>query len=582
MPDDHVHPKDAHFALEPVGEALGGRLSRAGRLWVLESRGSARERGLQHGSLLTSQVRNGVVSRLARRALDLPDLARAHPAARTAIENHVEGLYAVVRQACPTYLRAEIDGLAEASGVSASDILRASFLSEVLQQLAAFRSSSAGTAVSHGACTAAVATSGAPGVRSTVHAKNQDYDGGGLWDAFPLVHIAHPDEGLAHVSATSVGLLKGNLTLNAAGVSIGGHFLFSTRAGRGGAGFTILEREVALRATSVQSAIDILSEPPLLGAFAFVIADAKDAVVAECDGSGVAVRRAKDGLLGMANVATANEDRVASDLLRRWGAHKNPWLRQCRVEALLAEPRGNDTVAALAHILADRMDLASGRSRGPAHVIAQPTTVTSAIAENLPRRFWVGESERPTSYGAFIGFDLSDAFSAGQTVRLCGSFSTQSDGENGRVAAFRRYLAADLAFSNGSVSDALELLAMAASLDEEEPAYPRFQARLAIRRGRWTEAEAALHRACALPQSLGEKAECHLLLGYAADLDGDRASALAAYRAVIEFTDAHLASPFDWVDPEVAAAARKRMDQPFGREDAEVLPVAFDLISGAA
>jgi hypothetical protein len=523
-------------------------------------------------------VRAGVVQVLARRAFELPEIRDAAPDAKAALRAFVTHLYAGIESSISVHQREELLGLSETSGLPYEALFRASFLSEVLQTLAA-AGAARHHAVAHGACTAAVVVGERAAAGGSIHGKNQDYDGGGLWDRYPLVHIAHPEEGLAHICATTAGLIKSNIALNAAGVSVGGHFLFSSKAGSAGRSYTMLERELVLHARSVAEALDILGSAPCTGSFALVLSDRSGAAaVAECDGEGVRVRRAQNGWLGMSNLLSAGA--LETDLLRRWGGHRNPLSRQTRVDQCGAEIASPVDVPDLAAILADRFDPASGRRRGPAHVIAHATTVTSAVAQTGPLRYWVGEAVCPASHGRFIGFDCMEAFKSGSAVSLCGSFENGSPEDAACIAGFRSFLRARAAFNSGDEITARIALLEAEKTDPEEGAYPRFLARLLIRAGAHEGAEDCIARARLTVQGRNELGECALIAGFAADLRGDRQVALQRYREVEELAQAQDPRPFAWINPQLRRAAQRCIERPFDSDHARDLAVPFDLISG--
>jgi hypothetical protein len=565
----------SQLELALVGSAHGGSLWRVGRLLVLQSVGDARLRGRQHGALLKSEISAGVVPVLATRAADLAR-SKASSAAHAALEGLVAHIYSAILNAGPQSLVEELSGLAEESGVSLEALQRATFLSEALQLLATM-GGDRDAAVANGACTAAVVVGDRAEGRASLHAKNQDYDGGGLWDKFPLVHLARPTEGLAHVSAGTVGVLKGNLTLNEAGVTIGGHFLFSSSVNHSGRGFTAVEREVALAARTVDEAVDLIRRAPIMGCFAFVITDRSGAAcVAECDGEGVNIRGARDGRLGMSNLF---QDQTAQsrDLLRRWGAHRNPLSREVRVEALLHGAPKTANVEDLAAILNDRWDMASGRMRGPAHVIAHAATVTAAIADTGALTYWIGEATAPASAGRFIGLSVREAFSGGD-ITLAGSFDSRTS--DTQLDAFRLYLSARDAWREGDVGAAIDLLGVAEAMDPDEAAYPRVRARVLLRHLRWAEAQETMGKAEGLRQGANERAELSLLQGYAADLAGERQTALRFYKAVVSAPHQRGAD-FDWINPRLLTEASRRLSAPFADADAKTLEISFELTSGA-
>ena len=569
--------RPADSALTFVAHAHGGSLWRAGRLYVLKTRGSAFERGRQHGVLLRQEINQGVAPLLALRAFDLPQMRDAHAPAREALHKLTEQVFQSIEADVSRSLLEELRGMAEGSGLAYETLFRASFLSEALQVLASFGAGK-GEAVANGACTAAVLTGARTKAGGSLHGKNQDYDGGGLWDRFPLVHIALPDEGKAFACATSAGMLKGNLSINASGVTIGGHFLFSSRMRRSGPGFTSLEREVTSGAGSAKETLEILKRRPCLGSFAFVVSDRSGAAfVAECDETGVDVRPAQDGWLGMSNLLSEGTER---DLLRSWGAHRNPISRLQRINDLGTNQAKPAAARHIAAMLADRWDPASGAARHAAHSVAHATTVTSAIADTGRAEFWVGEATSPTSVGRFIGFSLADAFRGGDPQIVEAIDTSLPDSFRG-LSAFRTYLFGRACFRLGDEDSALAQVMAAASLDPEEPTYARIAARLYLRRQRSTQAISELIRVSTLAQGRNEEAERLLLLGYAYDLSGDRAAALKQYQEIETLAAEVPRDALSWINQRLARAAAKAAQQPFNVAQAQKLDVPFDLTSGA-
>ena len=225
---------------------------------------------------------------------------------RSAACSFVQRLYARIFDHLPQAYRDELAGIAQGAGLPPDLVFRASFLSEVFQVLAATgrHGGSKENAAAHGGCTAGVVLSARSALATPIHAKNQDYDGAGYWDRVPVLHVSRIVETSPYAKATSAGLLKGNLSFNAAGLSLGGHFLLSENAGADGVSFTVAENEIMRHADCLNDAERMLSESRRLGSFAFVATDAKadDAAVFECDGAAISRRPAQEGALGMANL----------------------------------------------------------------------------------------------------------------------------------------------------------------------------------------------------------------------------------------------------------------------------------------
>lgn len=568
-----------------IASEENGRLWRFGRVAILETNGDAKSRGRQHGRLLSEAVRNGAVPILATRADQPPEEFAQDDESAAIFRTHVEHIYAAIRDELPQPMLQEIAGLAEGSQVSEDALLRASFLSEALQLLVGGPSLKS-RSVANGGCTAAVVTGHRSG-HGSLHAKNQDYDGVGSWDRYPLLHIARPDDGLAFASATTAGLLKGNLTINAAGLTVGGHFLFSSAPGSGSYGLTALERRIALEARTVEEAIAIIQAVTIMGAFALVLTDHQGSACAvECDGAGTRVRNAEGDALGMSNLFCTADGRE-HDLLPAWSMHRNPMVRQARVDALLQQLEGPVDAERLANILGDRYDLASKAERGAAHVISQPTTVTSAVADSGSMVLWIGSDPAPVANGSFFGLALTDAFE-GKGARIVGEFNTIKDpSQKASVAGLRAFIAAGQAYRAGLTGTALSALAEAASIEPEETAYYRFAAQVRVARlaDSATELDAAAKdcvRANACRQSYNEAAEVALLSGYIADLQGQREVARTHYAHVLEIAREAEASanPWDFVNQRLVDATLRALNEPFTHDAACRLRVAFDLFGG--
>lgn len=560
----------------PMGQTRQGRRWSAGRIDILSLAGDATDIGTAHGQIIGQAATDGCIPRLSSAAFQLEEIAELSPIQRTVAHLYVAHLYRRIWAGLPAVYRAEMHGLANAAALPVTDVFRASFLSEVLQLLACgSKPRSAGASVAVGGCTAAVAGTGeAP--FGLLHGKNQDYDAAGTWDGFPLLLITRLAGAHAYAKATSAGLLKGNLSLNSAGLSIGGHFLLSQRAGSRGLTFTVIENEVMRRAATLGQAIDLMRGSPRLGSFAFVVTDAAAAraAVIECDGDAVAVREAENGTLGMSNLYTTKL--AAADLLRALRMHRNPNARQSRIDDLLQRP-GSATVETIAAALADQWDPTVGLDRGIGHTVANPLSVMTAIARPGAHHIWMSEAEAPTSIGRFIGFDLSAAFDGGEP-KLLGTFDTLGGRERTTEAA-RVFVRAKLAFESENVGHALGLLQQGADEMPKESAFPRFIARLCLRALDVGGAQAALVRCRDTSLSISEGAEVELLSGHCLDLTGERAAAAAAYANVIGKSETY-GDGVDGVAAALTASARKYQKRPFGRDDAGKLGVAFSLVSG--
>lgn len=572
----HV-PMTSQLVLQAAGVCGRARSWKIGRLMVLSLAGTPEEIGYQHGVLARESADAGAVERLASAATEIDGIRQLSTTKKMLARLYVKRLYSNVWHDLAPEYRQEIAGLAKGLRRSRDAVFRASFLSEVLQMLAAGESSAREQAIGQGGCTAAVAL-GSGSTGGPLHGKNQDYDGAGHWDASPIVAICRANGSKAYAKVSSAGLIKGNLSLNEAGLSIGGHMLFSMHSGKRGRSFTALENDVMRRASSLGEAIDIFKRAPRIGCFAFVVTDgaANEAASIECDGDGVYIRPANDTGLAMSNIYTT-EGADERDLLLKWHMDRNPSSRQRRADEMLAGLKSR-RVQDIAKILADLTDPNLGRKRSIGHTIASIMTVTSAIAKPKAAELWVGEGIAPTSLGRFIGFDLAPAFD-GHEPSLLGSFDTVEADED-RAAALRLWIAARLALEESrNEALAVNLLQQGRLHDPEETAFGRMIARIHLRAVRTELADNSLRTVDLTKCSLNERAEYALLGGHVADLRLDRKAAMEAYDRVLQLAEADVPHMAKVAEP-IVTQARKFRSTPFDQEDARKLAVPMSLISG--
>jgi Acyl-coenzyme A:6-aminopenicillanic acid acyl-transferase len=565
--------------LQLLGSCGQGQAWQAGRLKIVSTTGSPQDVGYQHGMLLCDDAAEGAVRQLASAARNLDGIRDLPTPKRQIARLVVANLYRKIGRNLSVDYHAEIGGLAKGLNIPSKDVFRASFLSEVLQGLVAATGFGKSEAVSKGGCTAAVALNGRSGI-GVLHGKNQDYDAAGHWDKSPAVVITRISGSKAYAKVTSAGLLKGNLSMNEAGLTIGGHMLFSSRSGKSGRSFTALENDVMRNASSLGEAVDIFRKGPRLGCFAFVITDGRQdsAAVIECDGDTVDVREASKNTLGMSNIYMASAELRKRDILVQGAFDRNPVSRQNRVDAMLQDETKPVDLARIASILADLFDPASNRVRSVAHTIASVMTVTSAIARPSEHELWVGEDLGPTSIGRYIGFNLSKAFDGGEPI-IVGTIEAGKETAN-YATAMRHFMAARLAYEEANDPEtALKLLEQGRTSDPSESAFNRTIARLLIRAQRFQSADAELLAINLGDATPNERAEIAILRGHIADVRGLRSSALQLYADALKGRGAQ-DDPLRRIALPLLDIAQRHLSKPFSANDALQIAVPFSQISG--
>lgn len=560
------------------------RVRGQGDLRILTLEGSGYEMGRQHGEALREEIHQGVLPFFGNYTEFDAHLRQLPEANRRAVAAQLDReIFDRLRPFVPQVYLDELRGIAEGAGLQPDVVLRGNFLSELLQVTVKQQVPSKGVEASAG-CTGFAVAGPATRDGELLHGKNTDYRGGGVWDRFPLLLLSKPADGFAYVRGTSAGLIKCNTCMNEHGVTLGGHFLFSTDSVADGVAFTVLENEIMRRAADLREAISIVEDGPRAGAFAFILSDGKtgEAVALECTRAEVSQRWLSDGAVFMSNVCTASDAQKQRDILLQASVGRNPLSRWRRIGDLITKHHGAIDLDIALGFLGDHYDEASGRDRGAAHTIASIASVTSVLLRPETREIWIGVGPVPAANNPFLGFDCRAALAGRGEVEFLGRRSGNPFEEDARLRAVRRYAEAACLYdrSPGEVDAMSRLLHEALEIDPQEPAYPRMIARLHLLASDPDSAEAMLRRALAIPaQGPSELAEAWLLLGYGCDLRKAREDAQDAYRRVLELHDGE-AEPIRAVNPLVLLSAHRHLEEPFRKGDVEALTVSFALLSG--
>ncbi len=557
--------------LEVVARSGRGTLAKAGRLHVLTLEGEPYDLGFQHGELLRRQIADGCAPVFGGKESFDDLLAHLTPDEASVARHLVDGLYASLADGLDEALKAELSGLADGAQVPLEMLSRATLRSEILQILAALEAVKGAP----GECTALVALARRTRAGRLLHAKNQDYDGAGLWDAAPTVMLVRTPGALPHVRVGTAGLLKASFGMNAAGLTVGGHLLFSRHAQPVGAGFTALEHRLLRSARDLETARRMLELGERWGAFAFVLGDGDrdQALVLECDSQGVFARPPVEGVAACANHFSGEAE--GRDLLLAGGQARGSLARLQR--ALQAGDAWELTPDAMAQVLADRFDPCCGVVRSLGQTIAGPLTVMSAIAEPASRRLWISQGEAPTCDGPYVGFDFTAAFDGGE-IRLIDPLEAGALTPGPQRSALRASLSARRLLEAEGAASALPEMERAIAHDPADAAHRRILGRALLKLGRFEDALVILELANPLPQSTNERAETAYLGAIALDGLGRRNEAVARLEEVLA-AGCDL-DPLTRLNPRLAVLARRHLEAPFDQEHARRLPMGFTLHSG--
>ncbi len=523
---------------------------------VLCVRGSFREMGEQHGSMLRREVATGPIPyyrQMVEKLLGKPLGPLSRPIA--AVLQRAVG--SRVRATMPDFAVETARGIARGAGLEEEEFLRGCTMPDSLLWVTARLNElkAPGPAVAHRlalglGCTSALAWGRSTRDGRLYHARNLDYYGVENWAQNAALVFHRPAEGQRYVSVTAAGVGLGGVTaMNEAGLTLTVHqHMFTDRTRLGGTPIGVVGDVVMRRARSLDEAEAILRSHRSIGCWTYVIADGRRQEVLSFEESPerqVALRRGpSDGSYSYANVYEDAE--LGATEIALYGSYwRHNMGRYARAKELVGQ--GDLDARGMAKILADRGS-SSCRVR---ESIAMVMTVASVVFRPEDGVLWLGTGDAPTSRGEFVPFSLEREGHAPEH----GSFTTTEDGERASDEAFEEYRRAYLAYVDRSDAEAAAAhLSRAAELDAGQPLYHSLTGLLCLEHGATSQADAALGRAIGLGHPDEERvASFHLWRGRARDVLGRRSDALADYRRCLGLR----------ADAPVHAAARKNHARPF-------------------
>lgn len=242
-----------HVAAQTVARCGKGWLERIDGYDVLHLKGTPREMGFQHGALLRDKVRSNM-----HNILDVKgETALVEVAGLKVKPRHgIELIIGIQEQYVPKKYFEELDGLADGSGLKASDARAGNFIPELFH------------------CSGFAIANSATKDGTLYHGRVLDYAiDWGLQEHAVLV-VAEPDGGIPFVNVTYAGFIGSVTGMNAEHVSVG-------EMGGGGLGFwtgvpmAFLVREVLEKGKDLDTAISIFRDNRRTCQYFYVVADGK-------------------------------------------------------------------------------------------------------------------------------------------------------------------------------------------------------------------------------------------------------------------------------------------------------------------
>jgi hypothetical protein len=543
---------------------------------LLHLEGTDYEMGYQHGMLLREEARGGQVPYLRR--FFRAQIAHSFIGRSPTLVDLAEGFmlrtfYDPVARNLPVETQDAFDGLADATGLDRDLIARSAVMADAAQTIA-------GTLYGQRTiypgldrfrdfgCTSFIAAGPATRDGHVLHGRNFDFPGAGHFDRDPVIAWCQPRSGPRYVMFTTAGLHTAGVTaINEYGLAVGFHTSITSDVKPDGWPVMGLSDEIIRHARTLEDALAVLRRHPPAAGWILVISSARErrGLAVEISRNRLAVVPMDGGILAVAN-SYRTPELMPQQTSMNWAESINSYCRTKRMNQLLKANRGRIDPQRGAAFLGDHFDILSGGERATGDVIAQMSNVSSVVIDSSAGNFWVAVGPAPVCNSAYAGFRFEDGFGRPEDVReLPGLRGTWEN--DPRLAAYRRYIAAEAAYERGpGLTPAMAELKRAIALDPGEPVYAQVLGLVCLRAGRPAEAEALFTRALARPQSFHRRSLGHLWRARSLDLQGRRAEALADYRRALAVTP---------LNPQLREAAEDGLREPYSAAAARTVMLDF-------
>jgi hypothetical protein len=514
-----------------VSERYGkGRVERVGGLWVLHLRGTSFERGLQHGTLMRYRVRETInfyrslPETLAGRALE-PGTIKLKALLR--LKSNLVRHFTRNRDSDALE---EMRGLAVGLGLREEELAEALVLADVFQVVSALaeRRRRTGPPVIPGfGCTSAVRQT----PDGLLFCRNFDFWGAGYWDANPAVIFHHPDKGKAFCSIATAGMPTGGITsINEDGLAVAVHQHASRDASLSGTPIIDIAHSVARTAGTVEEAIDVVSRSKATGGWTVIVAGNGQAAAIEMSAASQKPRYMRDHLLVAAN-CFIDEDLQAREIQANVSSTISDHARLKRASELAGSSRINPS--RMAGVLGDHFDILAERERSAGFTISRITNLSSVLFSLGERRFWVSESQAPSSKGGFVGFDLdaeleSRRSSVGRLEGARAPSARTTAAQDRYLDAYRQYI------YSGDLNQVLAIVGDCSAIDPGEPTYFLMEGMLRAMLGNFRGALSSVERALEIDTVEQKKSVERLWRARILDLMDRRSDSSVEYSTLLD------------------------------------------------
>ena len=423
---------------------------------------------------------------------------------QTAGKAAIEGTLRAMSQGRPEAYRERTRAFVQALG-RPGEFGRYFFVMDVLQNLVGWSSHVGleGMAYRMGntippACTSLAAFGQATEDGRTLHARNFDFPGVGLWDRAPVVVFCSPANGLRYGFVTTRGAdAVGVSAFNEAGLTLTMHTRFHGDVILRGTGVLDLGHEIIAHARTLEQAVEIARRSPVASSWGVLVSSASQRRALSIETAGRKVRVVEPAA-GQDFVACANRYRDP-DMIRGEATVSPAFIANSNGRERMARrygERGGLDVEALKRLLASHEDPQQpGLERAAGSVVSQPLTVQSIVVDPERQVVHVASGRAPTGAGPWMAIPFAWDSSPGYTIRREGAQELEREpsrfDEPKRQRALQSFIeAVRLHQQGGDRAEVFSHLKRASVLDPEEPTYHFLAGAEALSHGLVAEAEA--------------------------------------------------------------------------------------------
>lgn len=494
------------------------------RLLRAHLRGSARERGRQHGEIFGARVsESGILD--FYRDFCAREVFALLPKPAGSLLDRLHGLFAGRHSSEINELAA---GFAQGSGIESRRVLEGLAMPDVLNYLVGvsgkfLRAPTLG-------CTSAAAWGSYTPDGRLLYARNLDFPGNGIFERYPLICRHSPDQGIPYVSiGTAGGIADGITGINEEGLSVALHQHYTAESGYWPSGRPILDLgvEVLKNARDLSQAVSLCQAWPATSGWSLVLTHwkTKQACVVHKTARRTAVVHAQEDRLVHTN--TFQDLPLRSTELLRPAFYESSRLRRKRALDILEQNKGRVEISTLAGLLNDRLDPERNLVRAFGQAIHQPYTVTSVVMDPERGQLWVSEGAAPVCEGPYRRVPLWDDSVSEETLAPADPLPPA------QRRAYGHYLTAYAAWQDRrDAPTAGEELKAAVAGDAQDPIYRQLRGLMALKTGDLETAEENFAAGAELPDIAHRRQAQRFWRARTLDLLGRRGEAVKLYESV--------------------------------------------------